>query len=279
MRDLTLKIISVVLLCATCLAVLGCGQERGDYCRINRRDIYFLTDEEKYEYYEPLEELIERGFALLDEREPLDEVVRFDQDEAAIASGYSCALFDVTQDGVPELLVHAYGFHGSSGTATYYVYDIFSGEKLGEMSGGNGEDWCLYYDVGADKTIPVGQYWLRGGWTWRGRFITTVGYDLSTLEYVESIRFHTEHEIAMKDADTMQEIYPETTYYVDGKEVSLDEYYYEYGNFMQALVRIPGTELIVIRWGDVTDNDDTAAAKAEKMAEALVSSAQKFLKP
>lgn len=195
-------------------------------------------------------------------------------------------------DGVPELLVHPFGYFGSSGTATYFVYNIYSGQKLGEIDGGNGQSWCLYYNTEYDSVDLIGQYWLRGGWAWRDRYITEVYYDESIMECFEAQQFRTSHEITGEQTDivdedpddmfytaTWVESYPSTTYYVNRQEVYLDDYYAEYNHFIKTCIRIPETELILISWDNVSDDEDDYATKGAKMAEALVTSEQEFILP
>ena len=48
--------------------------------------------------------------------------------------------------------------------------------------------------------------------------------------------------------------------------------------FQRNFIRIPETELLQIRWGDVCDDDDQSV-RAAKMAKALVNSSQRIIKP
>lgn len=250
---MTLKIISLLLACTALLTLLGC-KKSDDHCIINGETLYFVTEEEKSEWKDPVAELIGK--------------------EADISEGYGCGLFDVTGDGTPELLAHPRGYYGSSGTVTYFIYDISDGRYIGEINSGNDGSLCVYYNTQTESTSLVGQYWLRYGWDQRERFLSMIEYDPSTSEYTETVCLRTFHEISMSQSG---EVYPSTEYYVHGQKVTLDEYYSEYTKFEMNFVRIPETELCFVRWDDITDEEDDDFVKAEKMAEALVSSAQKFL--
>lgn len=150
----------------------------------------------------------------------------------------------------------------------------------------------FYYNTEYDDLDLVGQYWLRGGWEWRDRYITEVFYVESVMECFEVQRFHTSHEITGEQTDivdedpddmfytaTWVESYPSTTYYVNRQESYLDDYYAEYNQFVMTRIRIMETELILFRWDDVSNDEDDYAVKGAKMAEALISSKQEFIKP
>lgn len=262
-------------------------------CIINGRELYFVDEETKNEWKEPLAKLLSNVLIPYGEHgEILGYKATMDPKAPVIPQCYECGLLDITMDGVPELLVHPFGYFGSSGTATYFVYNIYSGQKLGEIDGGNGQSWCFYYNTDYDSVDLIGQYWLRGGWAWRDRYITEVYYDDSIMECFEAQQFRTSHEITGEQTDivdedpddmfytaTWVESYPSTTYYVNRQEVYLDDYYAEYNHFVKTCIRIPETDLILISWDDVSDDDDDYATKGAKMAEALVTSEQEFILP
>ena len=272
----------VALLCVGCREPGGARPASGAEadCVVNGSRIWFADEQQRQAWQQPLAELLSR-VSEWDDRADFEEIL--DPDAPALPQSYRCGLLDVTGDQTPELLVHPRGFHGSSGTATYFVYDLYSGQKLGELDGGNGQSWCVYYEVASGQLRLMGQYWLRGGWTWRERYLNEAVYDAATGECREVSYLRTEHEIAWAEMDAdaaaegVAEAYPATAYYVYGKAVCLDEYYAEYEQFLQAFVRIPETELVLIDWSDVTDEGDDAFAKGEKMAEALLGSGQAFI--
>lgn len=307
MKKQRIKLIALILLSMVILSFVGCTQKENDIdsdsdinarasapnCKINGWEFYFVSDEVKQEWKEPLAKLLSNVLIPYGEHgEILGYEATIDPKAPVIPQCYECGLLDITMDGVPELLVHPFGYFGSSGTATYFVYNIYSGQKLGEIDGGNGQSWCLYYNTEYDSVDLIGQYWLRGGWTWRDRYITEVYYDESIMECFEAQQFRTSHEITGEQTDivdedpddmfytaTWVESYPSTTYYVNRQEVYLDDYYAEYNHFVKTCIRIPETELILISWDDVSDDEDDYTTKGAKMAEALVTSEQEFILP
>ena len=307
MKKRGIKLIALILLSMVILSFVGCAQNENDInrdsdinaktsapnCKINGREFYFVSDEVKQEWKEPLAKLLSNVLIPYGEHgEILGYEATIDPKAPVIPQCYECGLLDITMDGVPELLVHPFGYFGSSGTATYFVYNIYSGQKLGEIDGGNGQSWCLYYNTEYDSVDLIGQYWLRGGWAWRDRYITEVYYDESIMECFEAQQFRTSHEITGEQTDivdedpddmfytaTWVESYPDTTYYVNRQEVYLDDYYAEYNHFLKTCIRIPETEFILISWDDVSDDEDDYATKGAKMAEALVTSEQEFILP
>ena len=307
MKKQRIKLIALILLSMVILSFVGCTQKENDIdsdsdinarasvpnCKINGREFYFVSDEAKQEWKEPLAKLLSNVLIPYGEHgESLGYEATIDPKAPVIPQCYECGLLDITMDGVPELLVHPFGYFGSSGTATYFVYNIYSGQKLGEIDGGNGQSWCLYYNTEYDSVDLIGQYWLRGGWAWRDRYITEVYYDESIMECFEAQQFRTSHEITGEQTDivdedpddmfytaTWVESYPSTTYYVNRQEVYHDDYYAEYNHFVKTCIRIPETELILISWDDVSDDEDDYTTKGTKMAEALVTSEQEFILP
>lgn len=308
MKKQTIKLIALFLSVLVLLSLAGCssnienstGEEDNKTieasapdCIINGRDLYFVDAETKKEWKEPLAKLLSNVLIPYGEHgEILGYEATIDFKLPVIPQCYECGLLDITMDGVPELLVHPYGYHGSSGTATYFVYNIYSGQKLGEIDGGNGQSWCFYYNTEYDSINLIGQYWLRGGWDWRERYITEAWYDEASMGCFEIQHFRTTHEITGEQTDivdedpddmfytaTWIESYPNTTYYVGHQEAYLDDYYAEYNEFIMTHIRIPETELILFGWDDVSTDEDDYVTKGAKMAEALISSDQEFIKP
>jgi hypothetical protein len=124
------------------------------------------------------------------------------------------------------------------------------------------------------------QYSLRLGWEERERFVCRVDYCEEEGESVNQTLFYTHHRLEAKQVgeDSFDEVCAETRYYTGNREVSLDDYYAAYDEFLRYNIRIPETELCVIRWDDVCDDADSDTVKAEKMAQALITTQQQFLK-
>lgn len=258
-------------------------------CIINGKKLYFVSDEEKQQWIEPLTKLIanEKSIPIVDE----DSIMGYlppDSDSPSIEKFHECGLLDVTGDGIPELLVRPWGWFGSSGTTGYYIYDIYTGQMLGQIEGGNGGTWCAYYCMETDKILFVNQYWLRGGWAYRERFLSAIEYS-EEKGYIDRVYLYASYVI---DGETQNiidedpddgiyqaewiETYPETHYRIFGQEVYLDDYYDCIDRFNEQYVRIPETKLVIISWNDYSDEE--RAESARRMAEALVSSGQAFIK-
>ena len=289
------RISSFLLLGAVLLATVGCGTGRGEEsngterqadCVVGGKAYDFVGDEVKKEWEEPLARLLSNVYLPYGENgDILGYEATVDPHAPVIPQSYACGLFDVTGDGVPELLVYPLGYGGSSGNATYFVYNFYSGQKLGEIDGGNAQSLCLYHDTEKGDTDIFGRYWLRGGWAYRGRYITEVTYDEMLMECFQSTYLSTSHDVEQEetvdeDGEMMiDEIYSNTEYYVYGKEVSIDDYYAEYDSFSVRYVRIPETELVTVRWSDVTEDADDYVTRGQKMARALLQTDQAFLAP
>ena len=291
------KFVTLTLLIALCLSLCACNRSeqstKGDAdCYINGTEIFFVEESAKDAWREPLAKLLANVLIPYGEHgEIMGYKAAVDSNAPAILYPYACGLLDITRDGVPELLVYPLGYSGSSGGTTYYVYDIFSGERIGSIGGGINESWCEYYDLNSGSYGLVGQYWLKMGWEERNRHIVTITFDktdgkCSTVPYL-----HTSHTIAAEQQDvvdedpndpyysaTWVETYPETEYFIGTQAVTLDEYYDEYDLFVRTRVRIPETEMITIRWGDIEAEEDDYATHGRKMAEALLATDQKFIK-
>lgn len=253
-------------------------------CIINGRKITFIDHSDKTDWIEPLAKLLaNQSLPYGEHGELIGYKVTIDPDAPSIPPCYACGLFDITMDGVPELLVHPLGYFGSSGTSTYFIYDIYTGDMIGEINGGNAESWCVYYDTNADDCIIVGQYWLRYGWPERNRYLLTVEYDQEINKYCELEYLRSNHMIEAEkvseneETEYWEEYYPDTSYYIYGKETSLDSYCEELDRFTASCVRIAETELIMIGWGSVTGENDDYVTKGRKMANALISSDQELI--
>lgn len=291
-KRVLLKTVGALLCLALCLSLLGCGKNHaapeGDYARINGKNLYFFSAEETLVWRESLSELLKEAFLAWEEA-PKSEWDVMSTDLSAVATSYACGLLDVTADGIPELLVHPLGHFGSSGTVTYYIYDVASGSYLGYLDSGNNESICAYYDLRSESTVMIGQYWLRFGWDARSQYIQMLGYDPENSEYRSQCFLESSHQIVMKHSqmtdengnviDVYDESHCESTYYLRGDQIPIEEYDAEQRLFLKNCIRIPETEFKLVRWGEISDDTDSDAVKIEKMTDALLSAEQKFLKP
>ncbi len=299
MRKICQRVLAAGLLVSSCLAFGGCRGEPETTAPVgctadlivNGNPVLFVEESQKQTWEEPLAKLLANVEVPYGEKGEILGEEPIDPDSPSVPMNYCCGLLDVNLDGVPELLVHPFGYFGSSGCATYYAYDIHTGQKIGEIDDGCGEDtWCVYYDIQEERFRLVGQYWLRGGWSARDRYLSFLTYYAELGEYGNDIYLHTFHHIdanqeILEDPDptdsyyvaTWEEIYSNTSYFVDGEMVYLDDYYDAYDRFVADHIRIPETTLQLIRWDDVSEDEDSYEEKAKKMAKALISTDQKFL--
>ena len=217
--------------------------------------------------------------------EILGYTASLDDNAPAVPESYACGLLDVTADGVPELLIYPLGGGGSAGNALYFIYDIHTGEKIGSLDGGHDKSWCYYYDTETDECRLYGQFWWRMGWAGRDRYVQKLVYRDQERPYVSDIYLHTSHTIdAVQELDedgnsSWEEVYSNTNHYLNGKKVTMDDYYEEYDHFTTTCIRLPDTALVLFHWDDVAADDADYAEKGQKMAYALTHSEQVFLLP
>lgn len=267
-----------VLICAVCIVcgILG-RRESADYCRINGKNLYFLSDDKREELREPLEKLLSNELIPIYGNEFYGDIIGYeapDPDSPTIVQGYDCGLFDITGDGVPEFFVHPYGYSGSSGAVTYSVYDIITGSLVAELDGSVQGTLCSYYFTETDEIRQVNSYWLRFGWDSRLRYISTIDDSQGADLYLGSD--HLLHDSMTDDTDYE---YTTVVFNVDGNHATWDEYFYKLEWFDAYCIRIPETEIRMISWSDVSDDEDDRFTRAEKMADALLSSEQQFIVP
>ena len=294
-----LKGMTLILVLAVCCAAIGCAAPRTaaneggqDYCRIDGNDIYFVSDEQRMTWESSIAALLSnvQHMQYLDDLEMKgDHCEAANPDLPSVPESHYCALFDITQDGVPELLLVPWGGGGSAGNAVYYVFDIMTGEEIGYVEAAFEETICVYYQREDCALRTVAQFQWRGGWSYRSRWILTIDYDPDAKEIGGELLFQTGHYIDGEIVDqaptdeegiysgTWVETYPDTRYKVDGEAVDLDSYYYEYDNFIRNWIRIPETALCLFSWSDVAEDEDDDVSRAIKMARALVTSEQEFV--
>ena len=256
---------TLFVLLLICFSVEGClpkQESAREYCVINGKTMSFMPEKEKEALREPLEKLLAS-----ERKDFFDDALSEEKEEPGIPANVACGLFDVTGDGTPELLVLPTGYGGSSGMVKYYVYDCFTGEKLGEISGGYGESWCMYYFAETEELRAVGFYWHSGGTYDRYRMLSFLNYDAvkNTCAEEQYLYVH---------VATQEDFY--TEYEVRGEKADADTYYLETDWFNTNGIRIPETELQMLYWSDVCAEEDRFV-RAEKMAEALLSLSQKFI--
>lgn len=250
-----------------------------DYCRIDGKDIYFYSAKDLENLREPLVKLISNQEQWIDSG---DFSIGYyheipDPTQPYIEYGEAFGLFDVTGDGMPELLLEPYGFTGTSGGRTWYVYDINSSEKIGELGGGYGDIWCSYYYREDGGIYPVNRYKTRGGWGSLYVSVSTIKYSEKYGLYVSASCFAADQFVVTVEGELGVEDYTESRYYISGERADMADYFAACGAFDANCIRIPETELIIIDCYNTVSKDDDRFARAEKIVDALLSSKQKFI--
>lgn len=100
-------------------------------------------------------------------------------------------------------------------------------------------------------------------------------YDSSTQQFVADINVYAEYILE----DYFLEDDNKAYYYIDYQLVDWFEYYNVIDSFYMDYVRIPETELIMHRVWDIDDEYADRFVRAEKLAELLLSSGQKYVVP
>lgn len=214
-------------------------------------------------------------------------------DRPCIENGYDLALFDINVDGTPELLVNMGG--GSAGNAFYMVYDIMTGREIGNLDGGHGNSWCIYFNRTSGKYEAIGQFQWRIGWNGRERYVNkavitnTVDckddmvYETNlmyTYYSIDAVNIElTEEMIENGCVSAHDEICNGVSFRVNGSRAYIDEYFDAQDDFTENYIRIAETGIVLIDWDDVSSDADDVLTRAEKMAQALISSDQSFLAP
>lgn len=298
MHHIFRRALAVGLLLSSCLTCAACskdpvtdsGSPRADLI-VDGTPVLYVDEAQKQTWEEPIARLLANVEIPYGEGGEILGVAPLDPDSPSVPRNYRCGLLDIDLDGTPELLVHPDGYFGSSGCATYFAYDIHTGRRVGVIDDGGGTDtWCLYYSTEEKCFRLVGQYWLRGGWAARSRYLSFLEYDVESGEYQNSVYLHTFHAIDLErdesgdpdptddvDVIVVDEIYSDMAYTINGESSYLDEYYHAYDQFVASHIRIPETALQLIGWDDVSEDEDSYEEKAKKMAKALVSTNQAFL--
>ena len=284
------KGLSAILAVLLCLSAAGCARGKVDreikpadtkeknLCIIDGKEIHFADDTAKQAWKDALIPLLkasmdaEREYGMF-----VDSDMILNQKKPVVPPSHTCGLLDVNLDGTPELLFHPNGFGGSAGNITYFAFDLATGKCIGSFDGGYKDSWCLYYDTETETVQWIGQYWWRYGWSERDRFVSTLAYDSADGQYKSQSYLRTYLMIDPALGDGYGD--PTARYFVRDEEVQMDTFYGAHDAFRNTFIRIPETALTLLRWEDVSEEDDSPAEAARKMAEALIGTEQAFMVP
>ncbi|MBQ8407280.1 MAG: hypothetical protein IJY39_00295 [Clostridia bacterium] len=259
-RFMGILLVLCILLCACTSASIGEHSEKLPY-----GEAYYVTDEEKEKWREPLLEILSR-------------MHYFGRDSASddstifIMPYLSVSLFDMNCDGTPEVIVNQGG--GSMQNALYEVYDLATGECMGNFDGSFEDSRCYYYDLEEKDYDFIGQSSWRIGYDSRFRFISMMGESDDLIDCILS----EDYNLPNRSENWEEEIF-NVTYSIDGELATIDQYYAAYDALWQRYVRIPDTQMAYIYWSDLEgyDAELEPSSLAEQMADALLRSGQKFI--
>lgn len=302
MKNRFIKFTSALLLVAMILATLGCTAQKDEFssvresCVVGGKEFFFIDEATKQEWIEPLSRLLSNELLPYGEKgDILGYKASVDPKLPVLPQNLRCGLLDVTNDGTPELLVQPFGSFGSSGIAEYFAYNIYTGQKIGKLEDGMGESWCFYYNTEGDYLDLCAQYWHRIGAFGYEYYMHESSYDEAYMEIYDLERLHASYSIqGFADAPEVDYINPpknslyddsfiencfEIDYYVGPNLVEAEEFLAKCDDISSTLIKIPETALVLISWSDISDDDDDSASRAKRMANALVSTEQKFIIP
>lgn len=249
----------------------------GDFCRIGGEYLYFLANEELDDLREPLIKLLANRKEMYYQDGADVQFIPPDPDSPSIAYGYRCGLFDFTGDGIPELAVEPHGYSGSSGATEYWIYDIYTGDQIAEIHTGEGSI-CLYYSIKHDSVAIINAYTTQCGYSEPSKATVSEVFDFASGEFVEDFRMN-ESSLMHHENGMDSPLVTEIRYSVNGETVDWHGYHSQVEHFIANYIRIPETELRLIDWSDVSENGAGRFVRAEKMADALIGSAQKYIIP
>lgn len=259
-------------------------------------DLAFVSDEEKNEWKSALVSLLNNEKTpVCEQGEEAEEYSYLYSDRPCIEAGYQLALFDINIDGTPELLVNVGG--GSAGNAFYHVYDLMSGEEIGTLNGGYDNSWCIYFNRSTGQFESIGQFEWRSGWEGKIRLVnkatitdTLAGSSKYLYEETQLCAYYridaVSVELTEEDEKTdsaiqsaWEEVCSGARFWVNEDHATIETYFKAQDRFTENHIRIAETGMQLVDWDDVANGDGGIATQAEKMADALLSSSQKYVKP
>lgn len=180
---------------------------------------------------------------------------------------YAAGLMDINFDNLPEVFVAYPG--GSLGNIFIEIYDLESGEMLvyydaAQYSTGSDVYLCIFEHN--EEYVIIAKGTMRSfdfGWI-QSTSLVSKNIDLEEF-YLETERLFA------------KSVYDEEGlfYDVNGKQVDKNQYDDYCQKFLNEYNEIGETRMQLIRWSEVNDGDQLNIA--EKMADALINSEQKFI--
>ena len=249
-----------------------------DYTVIDGVKYEFVSDDEKTVWVDAIAALIS-NMKVTEAGDPFGfGTPALDENAPSIENSSYFALFDVNFDGVPELLAEPKGSSGSNGFRMYCVYDIYSGDFLGEIHGKGDGSIAVYYDKTMGVALNIAFSSIRGGYFSRNEFVSQIECDqFGACSENTWFSYHVEiYHDYLDDGSCVE--WQEISYGVHDEYASYDEYSSLYTYFMLNFVRIPETEIVFYHDSSLVLGCDYEA-KGLEIANALIEGMQKIIKP
>ncbi len=265
-----LTLLAVLLSLAILLTACGSGALSKEHPRqtIGDKTFTFASEKDKDAWRKPLERLLSNAREV--GAEDYDEPTY--KDLPTFWNGRDCALFDVTLDGVPELIVNYGG--GSAGNHFYEIFDLYTGASVGTFDGDAHDDWRVYYNTELDLICLMGVYGFREGWDINYTYHSQLTFDAERGEYTSRVLYETKSVIQNMNDDA-----PYVIYYVGDQKVSEADYAAAMAAFERTYIELDGTKLTFFSWYDLEAEEGNYKERAQEMTDALLSSEQKFPLP
>ena len=199
--------------------------------------------------------------------------------EFGMFGSISAGLMDFDLDNTPELVLAYPG--GSMGNLPLEIYDIDTGEKLNKSYSDVSNNACIYVAQKDNEFVVISESGYRIPSIDSVSFISI----LNTDRDAESNFIKHTHLFSIETTDDQANI----IYEYQGKPVEKSVYDEKYQQFLEDYKKIKETQIQLIEWSSLGKlewkdfgykegvDPESRIALAEKMADALVNSSQKFI--
>lgn len=253
----------------------------------------YVSPAERETWRAPLERLLSNVLLpVREERGSIGYAPAVDESAPAIEEAYAYGLYDLTLDGVPELVTVPAGGVGTTGSCLYTAYDILTGEHVATLSSVYGEPLVTCYRTEDGSVCSASEYLFRRGSLTAVWVLFTVCEDKETSEYStryygqEHLRAHfvyrKEGESGRVTISTSPQggvLHEKELYYVDENAVTAEEYYAALSALQRTLIPLPATEmtLLPVERVPLGVGKQEYLAWGRDVADALLSLDQEFL--
>ena len=161
-------------------------------------------------------------------------------DRTSIPASYHFGLFDLTGDGVPELLCAMWGYSGSMGNARYAIYDVLAETKMAELPASYGQPLARYRNKEDGTVHFIGTRHLQMGVSDQFEDLVEWSFDPETAAF--EVRHIYGTEVVFRPEDIGGE-HPMRIYSVSGEEVSEERYDEAVCSFENVYEKVPDSEI------------------------------------